>query len=125
MGLTDPKRFKALTMSGIQDRCLKTRRTEAARKNVSNPVEIMDSPVIKDTWWIKDRSIKTVIMAYEADSAKVLPCLRNKKNAAAHREKTCAKTRALISRPVSVFICTLLVLFFLPLFLSDDLVSLA
>lgn len=56
-------------------------------------------------------------MAYEADSAKVLPFLRNRENAAAHMQKTSAKTRALIS--------TLFAFLFVLLFLSDDLLFLS
>lgn len=56
-------------------------------------------------------------MAYEADSAKVLSFLQNKIKAAAHMQKTSAKTSAPIS--------TLFAFLFVLLLLSDDLLFLS
>ena len=113
VGFADPKLFNVSNMPKIYERCLKIKTSDAIRKKTSIHVEIMDMPAIKDIWRTKDSSIKTVIMAYEADSAKVFPFLQNKKKAAAHRQKISAKR--------TVEISTLFLFLFALLFLSDDL----
>ncbi len=113
MRFADPKFFIAPNRPGIYDRCLKIRIIQAIRQKTSMQVEMMGQPVIKGICRIKDSSIKTMIMAYEAASENVLPFMRNKKNAAVHMQKISAETNAAI--------ITFFPFLFGLLFLSDDL----
>ena len=79
------------------ERYLKIRTNETMRKKVSTPVEMTGIPIIKAICRTNDNSIKTVIMAYEAASANVLPFMRNKKKAAVIMQKICAKSAAVIN----------------------------
>ncbi|MCD4678300.1 MAG: hypothetical protein K8S18_20250 [Desulfobacula sp.] len=97
MGFADPKFFNVLNIFKIYERCLKIMINEAMQNKASIHEPMGGKPVIKDIWRIKDSSIKTEIMAYEPDSAKVLPRMRNKRNADVHKKIICAKTNPAIS----------------------------
>ena len=111
------KFFSILNILKKDERFLTMKTDDAAKMIISKLMDIQGMPVIKDIWRRKEKSIKMVIIAYEKDSANVLPHKRKSTKAEVQKKKISVKRKPAIINLFS--------LLFQPFSLSNDLLSLS